>query len=124
MHRFRPNPSIPPIASSLSPPRLHVDTLSSHRRRQDDEPTCSRPLAAPQPHGLAVLLELGDELVALLDDVLVLLVLVVGPVRLDHALARHAVDCAGDATRGDEFGEVALGFRHVSKLTWTSMWVY
>src|SRR6266566_3462300 len=66
--------------------------------------TGSRPLAPPQPHRLAVLLQLGNELVALAHDVLVLLVLVVGPVRLDDALARHAVDGTGDAAAGDELG--------------------
>ena len=60
--------------------------------------------APPQPHGLAVLLQLGDELVALLDHVDVLLVLVVGPVRLDDAL--DAVDGARYAVGGDELGEV------------------
>lgn len=63
-------------------------------------------LAPPQPDGLAVLLQLCDELVALLDHVCVLLVLVVWPVRLDDAL--DAVDGAGDAVGGDELGEVAV----------------
>ncbi len=67
-----------------------------------------RPLAAPQPHGLTVLLKFGDELVALLDDILVLLVLVVGPVRLDDALARDTVDGAGDPAGSDELGQVAF----------------
>lgn len=67
-----------------------------------------RSLATPQSHGLAVLLELGDELVALLYDILILLVLVVGPVRLDDALARNAVDGAGDAAGGDELGQVTF----------------
>jgi hypothetical protein len=53
-------------------------------------------------------LQLGDELVALAHHVLVLLVLVVGPVGLDDALARDAVDRAGDAARSDELGEVAI----------------
>ena len=66
--------------------------------------SCS--LASPQPHGLAVLLQLRDELVALLNDILVLLVLVVGPVCLDDALACYAVDGTGDAAGGDELGKV------------------
>ena len=68
-----------------------------------------RPLAPPQPHSLAVLLQLGDELVALADKVLVLLVFVVGPVGLDDAAAGDAVDGARDAAGGDELGEVADG---------------
>jgi hypothetical protein len=51
-------------------------------------------------------LQLGDQLVALTHHVLVLLVLVVRPVRLDDALAGDAVNGAGDAAGGDEFGEV------------------
>lgn len=64
------------------------------------------PLASPEPDGLSVLLQLGDELIALADHVLVLLVLVVGAICLDDTLAGDAVDCAGDAAGGDEFGEV------------------
>lgn len=44
------------------------------------------PFAPPQPHGLAVLLELGDQRIAVLDYIRVLLVLVVGAVRLDDAI--------------------------------------
>jgi hypothetical protein len=64
--------------------------------------------ASPESYGLAVLLELGDELVALADDILVLLVLVVRAVRFDDALAGHAVDGAGDAACGNEAGEIAV----------------
>lgn len=65
----------------------------------------SPPLTPPQPHRLAVLLEFRNKPVALLDDVGVLLVLVVGPVGLDDLV--DAVDGAGDAVGGDEFREVA-----------------
>jgi len=61
-------------------------------------------LAAPQSDCLTVLLQLGNELVALLDNVAVLLVLIVGPVSLDNAL--DAIDGAGDAISGDKFGEI------------------
>jgi len=61
-------------------------------------------LTAPQPDGLTVLLQLGNELVTLLDYVCVLLVLVVGSVGLDDAL--DAVDRAGYAVGGDESSEV------------------
>lgn len=73
-----------------------------------------RPLTPPQADGLAVLLQLGDQLVALAHHVLVLLVLVVGPVGLDDALAGDAVNGAGDTAGGDELGEVAIT-RTVSK---------
>lgn len=65
-------------------------------------------LTTSEPYCLAVLLQFGDELIALLDDVIVLLVLVVGSVGLDDALARDAIDSAGDALCGDEFGEITM----------------
>lgn len=65
-------------------------------------------LATPQSHSLAVFLEFRDQLIALLDDVLVLLVLVVRAVRLDDALARDAVDGAGDAAACYELGQVTI----------------
>ena len=61
-------------------------------------------LATSQPDGLTVLLQLCDELVALLHYVAVLPVLVVWSVRLDDAL--DAVDSAWDAVCGDELGEI------------------
>ena len=66
-----------------------------------------RPLTPSQPDRLPVLLQLGDQLVSLAHHILVLLVLVIGPVRLDDAVARDAVNCARDAAGGDELGEVA-----------------
>ena len=65
----------------------------------------SSPLTPPQSHRLSVFLQFRNEPVTLLDHVCVLLVLVVGPVRLDDFV--DAVDGAGDAVCGDEFGEVA-----------------
>jgi hypothetical protein len=52
-------------------------------------------------------LQLGNQLVALADDILILLVLVVGAVRLNDATARDAVNGARDAAGGDELGKVA-----------------
>ena len=63
-------------------------------------------LTAPQPDGLTVLLQIGNELVTLLDNVCVLLVLVVRSVGLDDAL--DAVDGAGYAVGGDESSEVPV----------------
>jgi hypothetical protein len=77
----------------------------------------SCPLAATQPDGLAVFLQLRDKLIALADDVLVLLVLVVWPIRLDDTLTGDAVDGAGDATAGDELGEIPVDDQSV---LWTS----
>lgn len=74
-----------------------------------------RPLTSPQPDGLPILLQLSDELVALAHHVLVLLVLVVRPVRLDDAVARDAVDRAGDAAGGNKLGEVTMA------VTWASV---
>lgn len=64
-------------------------------------------LTAPQPYSLAVLLQLGDELIALPDHILVLLVLVVWAVGFDDTTAVDAVDGAGNASRSDESCEVA-----------------
>jgi hypothetical protein len=55
---------------------------------------------------LAVLLQLGDELITLLDHVCVLLVLVVWSVCLNDAL--DAVNGAWDAVCSDELGEVPI----------------
>lgn len=61
-------------------------------------------LASSQPHGLAILLQFGDQLIPLFDNVVVLLVLVVGPVCLDHAV--DAIDSAGNAICRDEILQV------------------
>lgn len=61
-------------------------------------------LAAPQPDSLAVLLQLCDELITLLDHVCVLLVLVVWSVGLDDAL--DTVNGTRNTVGGDELGEV------------------
>jgi hypothetical protein len=63
-------------------------------------------LASPQSDGLAVLLQLGDELVTLLHHIRVLLVLVVWSVRLDDTL--DAVDGARNAVCGNELGKVPV----------------
>jgi hypothetical protein len=63
-------------------------------------------LTAPQPNRLTVLLQLGDKLITLLDDVRILLVLVVWSVGLDDAL--DTVDGARDAVCCDEFGKVPV----------------
>jgi hypothetical protein len=78
--------------------------------------TPSSPLTPPQPDRLAVLLQLGNQLITLAHQLLVLLVLVVGAVRLDDAVAGDAVDGAGDAAGGDELGEVAGSTSLVSNL--------
>jgi hypothetical protein len=57
---------------------------------------------------LAVLLQLSDQLVSLLDNILVLLVLVIRTIRLDDTLAGHAIDCARNAAGRDEFGQVTI----------------
>lgn len=64
------------------------------------------PLTPSQPHCLPILLQLCDQLIALLHDIVVLFVLIIRTVRLDNTLSGHAVNRAGDAVRGDEFCEV------------------
>jgi hypothetical protein len=67
----------------------------------------SSSLATSQPDGLPVLLQLGNKLVTLADDILVLLVLVVRAVGLDDTAACDTIDSAGNAAGGDELGQVA-----------------
>ena len=63
--------------------------------------------APPQSHGLAVLLELGDQCIAVLDHIRVLLILVVGSVRLDDPV--DPVDRARNAVVGNELGKITRG---------------
>lgn len=64
------------------------------------------PFAAPKSDRLSVLLELRDQLVALLDHVVVLLVLVIRPVRLNDT--PDAVHCTRDTVRRNELREVPV----------------
>ena len=86
--------SSPPTMTKTRPHHYHVDGafLST--------------LTTPQPDRLSILLQFGDQAIALLDDVGILLVLVIRAVGLDDAV--DAVDGAWDAVCGDEFGEVAV----------------
>lgn len=86
-------------------------TMSPFHSRSPPSPavlSCSRscscalsPLASPQSHRLSVLLQFRNQPVALLDDVRVLLILVVRPVRFYNLV--DAVDGAGYAVCCDEF---------------------
>jgi hypothetical protein len=51
---------------------------------------------------LAVLLQLGNQLIALANHILVLLVLVIRPVRLNDALARDTINGTGDAATSNK----------------------
>lgn len=62
------------------------------------------PLTAPKTNGLSVLLELGNQGIAMLHHIRVLLVLVVGAVRLNDAV--DTVNGARNAVAGDELGKV------------------
>lgn len=70
-------------------------------------------LTSPQSNRLSVLLQLGDQLIALLNHIVVLLVLVVWSIRLDDFV--DTVDCAWDAICGDEVGKVSI-----KTLVWAS----
>jgi hypothetical protein len=65
-----------------------------------------RPLTAPQPDSLPVLLKLGDKLITLLNNIVVLLILVIRSVGLDDSLSGHAVDGAGNTPGRDELSQV------------------
>ncbi len=88
LHHILPTPT----PSSLPPPPK-IPTLP--------------PLTPPQPHRLPILLQFRNQPVPHLDHVGILAVLVVRPVGLDDLV--DAVDGAGDAVCGDEFGEIAGG---------------
>ena len=62
----------------------------------------SSPLTSPQSHRLTIFLQLRNQPVSLLDHVGILLVLVVWPVGFYDLV--DAVDGAGYAVCGDEFG--------------------
>jgi hypothetical protein len=63
-----------------------------------------RSLTASQPHGLPVLLKLGDKLIALPDHIIILLVLVIRSVRLDNTFPGHTVNSAGNALGCNKLG--------------------
>jgi hypothetical protein len=68
------------------------------------DPLCS--LASPQSHGLSVLLQLRNELITLFDDVIILLVLIIWPIRLNDAFACNTVDGTRDTISRNEFCEI------------------
>lgn len=57
---------------------------------------------------MTIFLKLGDELIALLHNIGVLLVLVIGSVGLNDTLSGHTVDSTWDALSGDELGEITM----------------
>jgi len=65
-----------------------------------------RSLTTPQTNRLPVLLKLGNKLISLTNDVLVLLILVIRAVGLDDTAARDTIDCAGYTATGDELGQI------------------
>ncbi len=67
-------------------------------------PLCT--LAASQPHSLAVLLKLGDELISLSHNVIVLLVLVVWSVGLDDAFSSHTINGTWDPLGCNKFCKI------------------
>lgn len=81
-----------------------VQWLSSSYSRSDS----LRSLASPESYSLTILLELSDELITLLHNVIVLLVLVVWPIRLDDAFASYTIDGTWDTFSRNEFGEIAV----------------
>ena len=66
--------------------------------------TSSAPLASSQPDSLSIFLQFRDQAISLLHDISILLVLVIRSVCLDDFV--DAVDGAGNAVCGDEFGEI------------------
>ena len=55
---------------------------------------------------MAIFLQLSDELITLLDNIVILLVLVIWPIRLDDAFAGDTVDGAGNTVGCNEFGKI------------------
>lgn len=66
------------------------------------------PLASPQPHGLTIFLELGDQSVSMLENIRILFVLVVRPCGFNYAL--DTVDSAGDPIASNEFCQVPVRY--------------
>ena len=66
-----------------------------------------RSLTSPQPHGLAVLLELSNQLITLFHYVVILLVLVIWSVGFNDPLASHPVNGTWDPFSSDELGQVS-----------------
>lgn len=66
-------------------------------------------LAPPQSNCLSIFLQFGNQLITLLNNVIVLLILVVGSVGFDNTLASDAVNGTWDAVCSDEFCQVANG---------------
>jgi hypothetical protein len=62
-----------------------IMALKKHMCRCEN-PSILRPLASPQTHRLAKLLQLGQQLITLLHNLVVLSVLVVWPVGLDSTV--------------------------------------
>jgi hypothetical protein len=69
------------------------------------------PFAASQSHRLSILLQLRNELIPLLDHVVVLFVLVIGPVRFDNFI--HPINGAWNAIRCNEVREVPTIVRRI-----------
>src|ERR1700761_6760234 len=66
----------------------------------------SSSFAPPQPHSLTVLLQLGNQGVAVFHHIRILLVLVIGTSGLDCPL--HPVNCATNPTTSDELGQIPV----------------
>lgn len=67
-----------------------------------------RSLGTAQSNRLSILLQLRNQLIALLYHIDVLLVLVIWTVSLDYALSGDAINRAWNSFRGDEFREVTM----------------
>jgi hypothetical protein len=73
----------------------------------------SSPLTPSQPDSLPILLQLGDQRVALLDHVGILLILVVRAIGLNDVI--NPVNGTGDTVGGYKFGEITE-FQSASKV--------
>jgi hypothetical protein len=63
-------------------------------------------LTAPQSHSLAVLLKLGDKLISLPHDVIILLVLIIWPIGLDDPLSSDTINGTWDSLGCDELCKI------------------
>jgi hypothetical protein len=78
--------------------------LKHHNSSKAAKPHALATLAAPKSNALPILLKLGDEMIALLNHIHVLLVLVVWSVGLNHLV--DAINRARHTVCGDEVGQV------------------
>ena len=87
---------------------IRLDIVQPQAHAFNLHPSSLRAFTSPQSYSLAVFLKLCDQLIALLDYVVVLLVLIIRSVSLNNSLSSYSIDSAWDAFGCNEFGKIAI----------------